>query len=195
MTAPWIVVVLGLALVQTSAGPPIERLFETADTWERFLGGVKAQRELWVRTTEGADVDPDVVERFARAAKGLQVLVVAEDWCPDSAYAVPYVAHMAGLAGVSLRVVNRARGEFLMDAHRTTDGRMATPTVVVLRDGVDVGAWVERPEVLQSLFRSMSDNPENARRFADRSSWYEADRGRTVLKEIVALVEQISATK
>jgi hypothetical protein len=193
MTAPSIVFLLGLVLVQTSAEPQIERILETAVTWERFLDGVKAQRELWVRTTEGADVDPDLVERISRTAKGLQLLVVAEDWCPDSAYAVPYVAQLAGLAGVPLRVIDRARGEALMRAHRTGDGRMATPTVVVLRDGVDVGAWVERPEALQSLFRSMSGNPENARRFADRAGWYEADRGRSVLKEIVALVEQSSA--
>jgi hypothetical protein len=65
----------------------------------------------------------------------------------------------------------------------------------MLRDGVDVGAWVERPEALQRLFRSMSGNSENARRFADRAGWYEADRGRTVLKEIVALVEQSGAKK
>jgi hypothetical protein len=148
-----------------------------------------------VRTTEGAEVDPDVVERFSHTAKGLQLLVVAEDWCPDSAYAVPYVAHLARLAGVPVRVVDRARGDPLMRAHRTSDGRMATPTVVILRDGVDVGAWVERPEALQSLFRSMSGNPENARRFADRAGWYEADGGRTVLKEIVAIVEQSSAKK
>ena len=82
-----------------------------------------------------------------------------------------------------------------MRAHRTADGRTATPTVVLLRQGADVGAWVERPAVLQELFRSIGTSPESARRFAQRGEWYEADRGVTVLKEIVALVEQTGAAK
>jgi hypothetical protein len=76
-----------------------------------------------------------------------------------------------------------------MTAHRTPDGRTATPTVVLLRNGRDVGAWVERPAELQEMFLSMSTNPESARRFSQRQSWYESDGGRSTLREVVALIE------
>jgi len=171
------------------------RLFEAGETWERFLERVERQRERWLRTAADATVAPDLVERVQRAGRDLKLLVVAEDWCPDSAYSVPYVARLMSLAHVPFRIVDRATGESLLRAHRTFDGRTATPTVVLLREGVDVGAWVERPTELQDLFRSIGADPESARRFAQRGDWYEADRGVTVLKEIVAVVEQTGAAK
>lgn len=171
------------------------RLFEAGQTWEHYLDRVVRQRELWLRMSADATVSPDLVERVRRTGQDLQILVVAEDWCPDSAYSVPYVVRLAALAHIPVRIVDRATGEPLMRAHRTPDGRTATPTVVLLRQGVDVGAWVERPAELQDLFRSIGESPENARRFGQRGDWYEADRGATVLKEIVALVEQSRAAK
>lgn len=127
-------------------------------SWEQFLQSIREQRDLWLKTEARVSVAPELVARVERAGRGLQLIVVAEDWCPDSAYTVPYVARLATLAGVPLRVVDRTAGETLLRAHRTRDGRTATPTIVLVRDGVDVGAWVERPAVLQELFRSMGDS-------------------------------------
>ncbi len=170
-------------------------LFEAGATWDHFLDRVDRQRELWLRVSSEATVSAEMVERVRRVGRDLQLLVVAEDWCPDSAYSVPYVARLAALAQVPMRVVDRVTGAPAMRAHRTADGRTATPTVILFRHGVDVAAWVERPTELQDLFRSIGSSPENARRFAQRGDWYEADRGVTVLKEIVALVEQSGAAK
>ena len=52
-------------------------------------------------------VPSDVVERFRRVSGGLRILVVAEDWCPDSVNAVPYIAGLASSASVPLRIVDR----------------------------------------------------------------------------------------
>jgi hypothetical protein len=195
MTTSSIALLLSVASLQLTPIDPAGHLFNAGLTWERFLDGVTMQRELWIRTINEATVPADVIDRFVRAGEGLQLIVVAEDWCPDSAYSVPYVARVAGQAGIPLRIIDRAKGEPLLRVHRTIDGRLATPTVVVLRYGVDVAAWVERPKVLQDWFRLMSVDPESARRFADRGAWYEADRGRTMLRELAALVEQTSGKK
>jgi hypothetical protein len=114
--------------------------------------GAKAQRDLWLTTTAKARVPSDMLARFKRAAGGLRILVVAEDWCPDSVNALPYVAALASSAAVPLRIVDRTLGEPLMNRHRTPDGRIATPTVVLLRNGREVGAWVERPGLVQRWF-------------------------------------------
>jgi hypothetical protein len=108
---------------------------------------------------------------------------------------LPYVAALASSVSVPLRIVDRKLGEPLMTRHRTPDGRPATPTIVLLRHGDDVGAWVERPAVVQQWFLSMATSPENARRFGDRQSWYESDRGQTVLAEIIALAERATASR
>jgi hypothetical protein len=167
-----------------------ESLFRNGKTWEEFSSGISALRELWLKTESAVTVPPESVERVSAASRGLQIIIVAEDWCPDSASTVPYIARLAHSAGVPLRIVDRKAGAPLMAAHRTPDGRTATPTIVLWRNGRDVGAWVERPDELQQMFLSMSTNPENKKRFSERLSWYEADRGLSTLREIVALIER-----
>jgi hypothetical protein len=185
-----VVVVSLVLLVWQAAGGGTGNLATQGRSWEQFLQGVRMQRDLWLRTEARVSIAPELVARVERARRGLQLIVVAEDWCPDSAYTVPYVARLATLAGVPLSLVDRTAGEAWLRAHRTGDGRTATPTIVLLRDGVDVGAWVERPAVLQDMFRSIGDSPAAASQFARRGEWYEADHGTTALGEIVTLIEQ-----
>ena len=193
-TWPFFLVVL-LHQAPGSGVTTLDRLVENGKTWEQFLAGVSAQREVWLKTESAVTVPLDFIERARKVSRGLQLLVIAEDWCPDSAYSVPYVARLAQAAGIPLRVIDRAAGERLMAAHRTSDGRTATPTIVLLRNGRDAGAWVERPAELQQMFLSMSTSPENAKRFSQRHLWYESDGGLTVLKEVLALIEQTSEKK
>ena len=196
VNATWPLFVVALLHQASAVGVTApDRFVDSGRTWEQFLAGVSAQREVWLKTESAVTVPLDFIERAKKVSRGLQLLVVAEDWCPDSAYSVPYVARLAQAAGIPLRVIDRAAGEPLMVAHRTSDGRTATPTIVVLLNGRDVGAWVERPAELQQLFLSMSTNPENAQRFSLRHLWYESDGGLTVLKEVLALIEQTSEKK
>ena len=81
----------------------------------------------------------------------------------------------AAAAGVELRIVSRASGARLLGEHRTKDGRTATPLVVLLRNGQDAGAWVERPIPLQEAFERMSSSPDAAALAANRQGWYDRD--------------------
>ena len=184
-----VLLVAALPRVPAAVHATPDELFAGARTWEQFLDRVSAQRDLWLGTESAVAVPADLVERAKASRRGLRLLVVAEDWCPDSAFTVPYVARLARLSGIPLRVVDRATGEPLMSAHRTPDGRTATPTIVLLRGSRDAGAWVERPAELQRLFLSMSSDAESARRFSQRHTWYESDAGLTVLREVIALIE------
>ena len=166
------------------------RLFNSGVTFAQFLEHARSTaRGLAEERLENRH-PPDAVVRLKRVRDGLRVLIVAEDWCADSVHTVPYIANLAAAAGVDVRIVGRAAGEPIVSAHRTRDGRPVTPIVVLLRNNRDVGAWVERPAPLQQLFFAMATNPENARQFAQRATWYDEDRGRTTIAEFVALVEQ-----
>jgi hypothetical protein len=183
---------LACLLLALAAAEPMQddaaRLFERGQSFEQFLAHVSAQRDDWLAAAAHADVDPEQVDRLARARDGVQLLGVAEDWCVDSVHVVPYVARLADRAHIEFRIVDRATGRTLLARHPTRDGRPATPTIVVIRNGVDAGAWVERPAPLQDLFARMATDPESARRFADRGRWYDEDRGRTTVAELVALI-------
>jgi hypothetical protein len=158
-------------------------------SWDQYLAGAKVQRETWVKNA-GREVPPMLVERMKRAGNGLRLLVVTADWCTDSVHSVPYLARLAGQAGVDLRVVGFRDGKPVMEAHRTPDGRASTPTVVLLRGDQVVAAWVERPAPLQwwsvGTVAQMSEAEQKER----IGSWYEWSRGTDALTEIVALAER-----
>jgi hypothetical protein len=176
-------------------GPSASEFFARGVTWAEFLEKATAQRERWLSVTARAVVPGPVVERFRRAGADLRILAVAEDWCPDSVNTLPYVARLASAVPIPFRIVDRHQGEPVMRKHRTPDGRTATPTIVLLRGDAEIGAFVERPEVVQRWFLSMADSPENAKRFGDRQSWYDADRGQSLLAELAALAEQSAGIK
>src|SRR5262245_20969226 len=117
MTA-WLL--FGLLLQRpVSAMDEAARLFERGVTPAEFFAAAHQQRDLWTRNVAGASAAPALVERLARAGRGMQFLVVAEDWCPDSVNTVPYLALLADSAHVGLRIVDRKDGESAMRAHRS----------------------------------------------------------------------------
>ncbi len=175
--------------VQGPAASQVVTLFDQGLPWTEYLASTKQQREAWVRNA-GRAVPADLVDRLRKAGTGLKLLVIAEDWCSDSVNSIPYLGTLATKAGVDLRVINSQLGKPFMDAHRTPDGRAATPTVILIRDGQEVAAWVERPSALQSWFISMADKIETAERQQRKLDWYDWSRGDEALKEIVTLAEQ-----
>lgn len=193
MTSLLLFLTLVFAQAGTDRPPDVAQLFDRALTFDQFMARATRQRELWVHNAAQRDIPPDAVDRLTRVRDGLRFLIVAEDWCPDSVYTVPFIVNLAAAAGVDVRIIDRRAGQSLMARHRTRDGRPATPTVVLLRGDRDAGAWVERPAPVQEWFFSMAADPESAKRFAQRASWYEADRGRTTIAEILTLAERTSA--
>jgi hypothetical protein len=174
----------------SSRSPDMSALWNQATTWQRFLDNVHAQRDRWDKNWSRAQAPADLVGRLRGAVPTPRLLIVAEDWCPDSVNTVPYIVKLADASDIQVRILNRSQGAAVMAHHPTTDGRRVTPLVVVVRSGRDVGAWIERPSELQDLFRGMASDAEKARRFADRQAWYDADGGLSTQREIVDLVER-----
>jgi hypothetical protein len=183
----------GLLALPSVLDEDASRLFAQGRTFAQFLETASAQRERWSRNAADGRVPLSLVNRLRAINAGLRVLIVAEDWCPDSVNTVPYIVRISELAGVPVRIVDRQAGQAIMQRHRASDGRTVTPVAVLLRGGEDVGAWIERPQALQELFLSLRDHPEHAERFAQRQSWYDADGGRSTLAEFVELAERTSA--
>jgi len=174
---------------KAAAPSPSAALFTRGMPWDQFLSGTKAQREAWLKNA-GREIPPGLVDRFKRAGKGLRLLVVTADWCGDSVHSVPYIAKLASLAGVELRVVDFRAGKAVLEAHRTPDGRASTPTVVFMRGDQEVAAWVERPASLQWWYLGMTGQISDDERLERKLAWYDWNRGSDALNEIVVLAEQ-----
>jgi hypothetical protein len=78
----------------------------------------------------------------------------------------------------------------VLEQHKSPDNRTATPTVVLLRDGKDVGAFVERPVTLQTWMTGFAQTLSQQERLSRKASWYDWDRGDSTVAEIVALAEK-----
>ncbi len=168
-----------------------QRLFDGGITMDDFLAAAKARREQWLRNYEQSAV-PDAVLATARSAPGpWRLLVVAVDGCSDSVNTVPYIARLAQrLVGVELRIVNSDVGRAVMNAHRTPDGRGATPTVILLDANYEErGCWIERPSELRSWMLDNRAKVKESELFDHKMAWYEADKGGTTIAEIAAMIE------
>lgn len=157
-----------------------------------FLAAADDRRDQWVSNyASGAAVDATLVARAAALTGNWRLLVVAIDSCSDSVNTVPWIARLVDqLPAVEMRVIDPEIGRSIMEAHRTPDGRAATPTVLLLDEQWQVrGCFIERPRSLRAHLDSLPD----ARRFTGKMSWYEQDAGRETVREVVAMIESAAA--
>lgn len=187
-------VALAVSLSSLSAQDiDLAALFDSGVPYATFQDNAHSRRREWRENYRSAAVDPAAIERV-RALPGKRRLVaVAEDWCADSANTIPYVAKLVDAVPerLSLHIVNSEAGKALMEAHRTPDGRPATPTVAVLDvAGRLVGVWVERPSALQAWYLEQQEKIAHGELTRRKMDWYREDAGKTTISEIVALMEQ-----
>lgn len=187
-------VALAVSLSSLSAQDiDLAALFDSGVPYATFQDNAHSRRREWRENYRSAAVDPAAIERV-RALPGKRRLVaVAEDWCADSANTIPYVAKLVDAVPerLSLHIVNSEAGKALMEAHRTPDGRPATPTVAVLDvAGRLVGVWVERPSALQAWYLEQQEKIAHGELTRRKMDWYREDAGESTISEIVALMEQ-----
>lgn len=166
-------------------------IFDLGKPYEDFVASADSRPEAWKANTKRARPSAALVDRLKKASDGLRFVVVATAACSDSVHTVPYIAVLAREAGVPLRIVDPATGRQIQDAFKTPDGRGATPTVAILRGDKVVGAWVERPVVLQTWMIGPATALSSSDRMDRKFGWYEWDRGESTISELVAMVERV----
>lgn len=169
-------------------------LHASGQSFADFVAATRARREGWLKLADSAVVEPALVER-ARAAGGTwRLLVVAVDACGDSMNTVPYVARLAAQVGIDLRIVLPEAGRRVQETHRSLDGRIATPTFVLLdAAGAERGCIVEQPRALREW-----STAERARASLDSvhvgiRAFYAKDQGASIARETVEMLEAAAA--
>ena len=182
----------GPAASASPAADSVRALYASGRSFADFLDAARSRRDQWHDHYREAAV-PDSLLGRARAVGGTwRILAIAEDWCGDSANTIPYLARLVeGVPGLEMRVVDSKRGRGVMEAHRTPDGRPATPTVVLF-DGAwrEVGSLVERPAPLTTWVQANRAEMTSEALHAHIYDWYDADRGASTVAEIVAMMER-----
>lgn len=183
-------------LVAGATDSTLSALFAKGQTFAEFVDKAQARREGWLRLQAEAVIRPDLLAR-ARAVGGTwQLLVVAVDACGDSMNSVPYAARLAdSVPGLSLRIVlPNNGGRAVQEAHKSLDGRTATPTLVLLdATGADVGCLVELPAPLRHWTDKARATLGSDSLHAYRTAFYGKDRGVSVTTELVEMLEAAKA--
>lgn len=168
----------------------LETLWAEARTFDAFMEDVRARRTEWGENYRDAVVDEELVERLANLPGRYRLLAVSIDGCTDSVNSIPFMARLAErMPGLELRIIDAARARGIMERHPTPDGRAATPTIVLLDELFqEVGCWIERPSELQSWYLENKPTLPTHELYKQLIAWYAEDEGRSVLREIAAMV-------
>jgi len=178
-----------------SADSSLTALYESGDDFTTFLAKAVARRAMWVKHWEESQVPADALAAAQAIPGRWRILISAVDGCSDSVNTIPYLARLVTLVpSLEMRIVLPGPGRVIMEAHRTPDGRPATPTVVILdADGNDVGCWVERPFELQeaALKARAAGTIDDFQR--NKQQWYDTDAGASTIREVVAVIAAAAA--
>lgn len=174
------------------AVPMPERFHEAAYGYREFRGDDTAKVTIWNASDAKArrTVQP-YLERVLAIPRRHHVLVVAENWCPDAANSVPYLAQLADAApNVDLKLLRKNDAPDLLAKYPLGD-RQATPLVVVMDSKWQVrGVWIEQPEALKARIAALkADGLSQDSIRPHVKAWYAADSGRAMLEEITRLLE------
>lgn len=162
------------------------KAYAQARTFDEFLAGVSANRDLWLELARRASIPQELEERASALTTRWRLLVVVEDWCGDAVNILPVIARLAErIPGIELRVVGRDTHPELMDSH-LTGGSRSIPIVILLDEAFDEHAWWgPRPAELQHWVLGEGRQVEKTRRYAEIRRWYARDRGRSAVNEIL----------
>jgi Thioredoxin len=171
-------------------------LWEKATPFHVFLENVKARQDQWKPRFADAAIDAAALAEAKALPARRRILAVAEDRCSDSAWALPFIAKLAAAVPekLELRVIGRAEGSRIQSAHLTPDGRLATPTIIVLDENDRyIGGWVERPAELQKWYVENKPKVSQGALYEHVNNWYIEDAGRSTIREILAILAREAA--
>jgi hypothetical protein len=142
-------------------------------------------------------VPSDLLARVEALGGSWRLLGISEDWCIDSQNVMPVVSALADAASnLEFRLVARDAEPELMDAHLTNGTSRAIPVVIALdADFQELGWWGSRPQPLKERVAAEWKSLEKPERNKEIRRWYAIDKGRTILEEIVALLERAAASR
>jgi hypothetical protein len=165
--------------------------YERALRFEEYVATAAKNAELWRSLYRTVSLPPELVERAGTVQARWHLLVLSEDWCGDAVNAVPVIARLADAApNLDLRILRREENPDLTDAHRTA-GTRSIPVVMALDAQFrEHGWWGPRPAVLQRWVRSEWMLLPKDERYKRTRSWYARDRGRSIIMEVVEMLER-----
>jgi Thioredoxin len=164
---------------------------QTAD----YINYTKLNESRMHRLDKTLQVIDEVKEYLENLQRPFTWLVLAETWCGDAAQVVPVINKMAEVSDkIDLRILLRDENEALMNLF-LTNGTKSIPKLIMLDKKTNevIADFGPRPKGAKQLIidykttHGMVD--ETAK--IELQKWYLADKGISIQKEIVALMNEV----
>lgn len=159
-----------------------------------LVGYTRLNMHRMERLGKTITLEPETIHRLSRLCQPVVWILLSEAWCGDAAQSVPLIAKMAGISEqIDLKIFLRDENPEIMD-HFLTNGGRAIPRLICLRksDLDELWTWGPRPQPAQQMMRDHKANPVEPKEVVLKNIqlWYARDKGKTIQKEILQLVEQ-----
>ena len=148
------------------------QVFSQGLTFAEYLETMQTLQRQMREQYDTLPITEDAIAEFVTvmSRNGVaRILVLTEDFCPDSAMNIPIAARLAdAIPTLDLRVVRRS--DFLDFAAQfpADDGDTRIPTFIFLNDDGIAGVWLERSNEAHTLLDEfMVNNPKPVREGSD----------------------------
>ena len=143
-------------------------LFESGLTIDEFKAQMQHNREKLEHSEAEAVIPPEERALYASLPAPLNVLVLAEDWCPDVVAGLSLVSKLAHETGkLNVRVLLRDQHLDVADQYLKEGKYRSIPVLVFFdQDMREIGHLIERParataEMRAARERYIAEHPEN----------------------------------
>jgi hypothetical protein len=121
-------------------------------------------------------------------------LVITEGWCGDAAQNLPILNTIAeAIEGIDLKLILRDEHLDIMDQFLTNGGRSIPKLIAIEKESNEIiGVWGPRPYKAQQMMVEFKENPtvEYSEFVKEVQLWYARDKGKSVEKEIIDLLDK-----
>lgn len=168
----------------------VREKWEVATPYDEFVQGVEEYESLWHGLYERAQLPDWAVEQATGRCQEAHFLVIAADWCWDTAVSLPILARLCDETGCfDIRLIDRNEHSDLMDCY-IQENKELIPVVIGM-DGEfkEVGHWGPQPSEIRPWARVSKSRMDKSEFYKQMRMWHVRDKGESILREVLGLFD------
>jgi hypothetical protein len=163
--------------------------WDNAIDYKKFLKGARENVEIMKARYKDLQITEQDLEHLRSLQNELQILVIGNDRCIDTAGNLPVLAKMADISSkLQLRILDS-------DAHARyhqqfkVNGKRKTPVVLFLSpDNEELCRWVERPNAAYKVINEATDPSVESRKKELKMLYSDTEIQRQSVNEFMSLI-------
>ena len=159
----------------------------------RYIYYARYNKERSERVEQAYEVSTKLRDVIEKIDAPQLWMVLTEDWCGDSAYALPVIVRAAALNGlIELRIVRRDDNLDIMDQFLTGTSRSIPKLVAFSAEGEERFQWGPRPREAQHLREQLKSEGLSGSEISKKMiEWYDDGGWRQVDDDLTEVLEGV----